>query len=242
MRRTKRPGPFSERRVFGEFALLTLFVTLVTLPVGLLIRGIGAGDSSAEDTLALMRVGGVERATASQHEKIAEQLDAVLGFPLPGLAPTSQASQPAPVQAAPAATAPHVQIIDEQPAAPVPAAAPEAITFDGRPLRKVKTVTMLVTAYSPDERSCGASADGITASGYSVWTNGMKMVAADPKVVKMGSIVTVPGYNGGRPVPVLDVGGKIKGKRLDVLYPTHEVALKWGAQKLKVDVWEYADE
>ena len=114
-------------------------------------------------------------------------------------------------------------------------------TFDGRPLRAVKTMRMLTTAYSPDERSCGAFADGITASGYSVWTNGMKLVAADTKLLPFGTIISVPGYHGGRPVPVLDRGGRIKGGRLDLLYPTHETALKWGAQRLDVTVWEYAD-
>ena len=114
-------------------------------------------------------------------------------------------------------------------------------TFDGRPLRPVKTMRMLTTAYSPDERSCGAFADGITASGYSVWTNGMKLVAADTKLLPFGTIISVPGYHGGRPVPVLDRGGRIKGGRLDLLYPTHETALKWGAQRLDVTVWEYAD-
>jgi 3D (Asp-Asp-Asp) domain-containing protein len=113
--------------------------------------------------------------------------------------------------------------------------------FDGRPIRRVRQINMLTTAYSPDARSCGKWADGYTASGYSVWTNGMKLVAADTKVLPFGSLVTIPGYNGGRPVPVLDRGGKIKGNRLDLLYPTHEVALKWGAQNLTVDVWEYAD-
>lgn len=115
-------------------------------------------------------------------------------------------------------------------------------TFDGRPLRAVKTLRMLTTAYSPDERSCGAFADGITASGYSVWTNGMKLVAADTSLLPFGTIVSIPGYHGGRPVPVLDRGGRIKGARLDVLYPTHETALKWGAQRLDVTVWEYADQ
>ncbi len=115
-------------------------------------------------------------------------------------------------------------------------------TFDGRPLRAVRTVRMLTTAYSPDEQSCGIYADGITASGYSVWTNGMKLVAADTDHYPFGTILTIPGYNGGRPVPVLDRGGVIKGHRLDVLYPTHERALQWGAQRLDVTVWEYADQ
>ena len=119
--------------------------------------------------------------------------------------------------------------------------APQGPTFNGRPIRKSHTVRMLVTAYSPDARSCGKWADGITASGYSVWTNGMKLVAADTRLLPFGSIISVPGYNGGNPVPVLDRGGAIKGRRLDVLYPTHEIARQWGAQRLTVTVWEYAD-
>src|SRR4029450_1282381 len=55
--------------------------------------------------------------------------------------------------------------------------------FNGRPVRPVRTMSMLVTAYSPDARSCGASADNITASGYSVWTNGMKMAAAGTTIL-----------------------------------------------------------
>lgn len=117
----------------------------------------------------------------------------------------------------------------------------EAAYFGGRPLRKTKTLRMLVTAYSPDERSCAPFADNITASGYSVWTNGMKLVAADTKLLPFKSIITVPGYHGGRPVPVLDRGGRIKGERLDVLYPTHAIARRWGKKWLDVDVWEYAD-
>jgi 3D (Asp-Asp-Asp) domain-containing protein len=114
-------------------------------------------------------------------------------------------------------------------------------TFNGRSIRPVRQIKMLVTAYSPDHRSCGKWADGRTASGKSVWTNGMKLVAADTRLLPLGSIVTVPGYHNGRPVPVLDRGGKIKGKRMDLLYPTHDSALQWGAQRLEVTVWEYAD-
>ncbi len=115
------------------------------------------------------------------------------------------------------------------------------MTYNGRPLRPVKTIMMTVTAYSPDERSCGKWADGITASGYSVWTNAGKLVAADTRLLPFGTILTVPGYNGSKPVPVLDVGGKIKGQRLDVLYPTHAIATRWGVKQLPVTVWEYAD-
>lgn len=113
--------------------------------------------------------------------------------------------------------------------------------FNGRPVREVRKITMTVTAYSPDERSCGQWADGVTASGYSVWTNGMKLAAADTSVLPFGSLISVPGYDGGAVVPVLDRGGAIKGNRLDMLYPTHEQARRWGAQQLEVTIWEYAD-
>ncbi len=113
--------------------------------------------------------------------------------------------------------------------------------FDGRPIRRKRTMNMVVTGYSPDARSCGASADGITASGYSVWTNGMFLVAADTRLLPFGTLVSIPGYNDGQPVPVLDRGGAIKGHRLDLLFPTHEIALQWGRQSLPVTVWEYAD-
>lgn len=123
-----------------------------------------------------------------------------------------------------------------------PSAHPDSVRFyDGRPIRPVKTVWMTVTAYSPDWRSCGESADGITASTKSVWTNGMRMVAADTRVLPMGSLISVPGYASAEVVPVLDRGGAIKGKRLDVLYPTHEQARQWGVRRLPIVVWEYAD-
>jgi 3D (Asp-Asp-Asp) domain-containing protein len=112
--------------------------------------------------------------------------------------------------------------------------------FDHRPIRPVKTRTMKTTAYSPDERSCGKWADGITASGKSVWMNGGRLVAADRKI-PYGTILTIPGYNGGKPVQVWDRGGKIKGNRLDLLYPTHEIALQWGVQDLPVVFWEFVE-
>lgn len=112
--------------------------------------------------------------------------------------------------------------------------------FDHKPIRPVKTRTMKTTAYSPDERSCGKWADGITASGKSVWMNGGRLVAADRKV-PYGTIMTIPGYNNGKPVQVWDRGGKIKGNRLDLLYPTHEIALQWGVQDLPVVFWEFVE-
>ncbi len=125
--------------------------------------------------------------------------------------------------------------------------------FHGRPIRPSKILWMTVTAYSPDWRSCGDSADNRTATMHCVTTNGHLLIAADPEVLAYGTILSVPGY--GLPlntssqssvseepiVPVLDCGGAIKGFRLDVLYPTHDEARQWGIRFLPVTVWEYAD-
>ena len=115
------------------------------------------------------------------------------------------------------------------------------LMFDGKMMRKKGVLRMKVTAYSPDHLSCGKWADGMTASGKSVETNGGNLVAADTRLLPFGTVLTIPGYNQGHPVQVLDRGGKIKGKRLDVLYPTHEIALQWGVKHLDVEVWELVE-
>jgi 3D (Asp-Asp-Asp) domain-containing protein len=92
---------------------------------------------------------------------------------------------------------------------------------------------MLVTAYCPCTECCGPNAQGITASGRPVSANGAKFVAADP-ALPFGTMLVIPGYNNSRPVEVLDRGGAIRGDRLDVYFPTHEEARRWGRQWLMV--------
>lgn len=120
-------------------------------------------------------------------------------------------------------------------------AAAEIRWFNGRPIRPARAVWMKVTAYSPGPESCAPFDDGKTATLHSVWTNAMNLVAADTSILPFGSLVSVPGYDDGRVVPVLDRGGAIKGMTLDVLYPTATEARQWGVQRLPVVIWEYAD-
>jgi len=87
-----------------------------------------------------------------------------------------------------------------------------------------------VTAYCPCRKCCGPCADGRTASGHPVSHNGGRFAAA-PRAIPFGTMVSIPGYNGGLPVPVLDRGGAIKGRRLDVFFPTHEAALEFGIRR-----------
>jgi len=84
-------------------------------------------------------------------------------------------------------------------------------------------------------KCCGSFANGWTASGHPVSFNGSRFAAA-PRWIPFGAVLTIPGYNGGRAVPVLDRGGAIKGDRLDVFFPTHNAAPKWGVRYLDVEI------
>jgi len=91
-------------------------------------------------------------------------------------------------------------------------------------------IEMNVTAYCPCEQCCGEWADGITASGKPAEG---KLIAA-PRKYAFGTVMEVPGY--GRAV-VEDRGGAIKGDKIDLLFPTHQDALNWGRQYVKVKVY-----
>jgi len=90
---------------------------------------------------------------------------------------------------------------------------------------------VIVTAYCPCELCCQKFADGLTSTGKNAYTPG---VAVDPKVIPLGSIVFIPGYGS---VEADDVGGSIKGDKIDVRFRTHREAKEWGRKKLRITVF-----
>ena len=52
-----------------------------------------------------------------------------------------------------------------------------------------------------------------------------------------GTEMVIPGYNNSQPVKVLDRGGAIRGRRLDVFFNSHQKAMEWGVQSLPVKVF-----
>ena len=102
-------------------------------------------------------------------------------------------------------------------------------------LAKFRVVPMEVTAYCPCRKCCGPDAAGITASGKLVSHNNGFFVAA-PGSIPFQTKLIIPGYAGGREVPVLDRGGAIKEGKLDVFFPTHGQALQWGRRKILVTI------
>ena len=156
-------------------------------------------------------------------------------------APASSASSPLPELAMAVSQSPAIPTPTTRPAAapvelltsvaPAPAKA-EAAVMPTLP----RVVWMEVTAYCPCKKCCGPKAQGITASGKRINFNDGFFVAADKDVFDFHTRLQIPGYANGRPVPVLDRGGAIKGNKLDVFFPTHAEAVKWGRQKIAVTV------
>ncbi len=95
-----------------------------------------------------------------------------------------------------------------------------------------KSFNMIATAYEPSERSCGKYADGYTAIGMKAVPG---IVAVDPKVIPLRTKLYVEGYG---PALAADVGGAIKGNRIDLFFNTVEEALRFGRRRLKVYVLE----
>lgn len=87
-----------------------------------------------------------------------------------------------------------------------------------------------LTAYCTCDKCCGEWADGITFTGTEA-TPG-RTVAVDPSVIPLGSTVEINGVS----YIAEDIGGAIKGKRIDVLFPSHQAALEFGVQYSNVSI------
>jgi len=93
-------------------------------------------------------------------------------------------------------------------------------------------MTVRATAYCPCSKCCGEDADGYTAT---MRDAKLKGVAIDKRLIPLGSRLDIPGY--GNWVLADDVGGAIKGNRIDVRFKTHQEALNWGVKTLRIRVW-----
>ena len=85
----------------------------------------------------------------------------------------------------------------------------------------------VLTAYCPCLECCGKT-DGITATGVQAVQG--RTVAVDPSFITLGTSIEIDG----RAYVAEDVGGAIKGNRIDVFFDTHEQALQFGRRTKKV--------
>lgn len=94
----------------------------------------------------------------------------------------------------------------------------------------VKEFTVSASAFTASCNGCS----GITKTGINLKSNpDLKVIAVDPKVIKLGTKVYVEGY--GYAVAG-DTGSAIKGNKIDVFYPTKSEAFKWGRKNVKIKI------
>ncbi len=96
------------------------------------------------------------------------------------------------------------------------------------PARAKKVLTMEATAYSPEEATAGWGDPQSTAIGLKA---GYGVVAVDPDVIPLRTRLYIEGY--GYAVAG-DVGGAIKGNRIDLGFDTEKEAVNFGRRDVKV--------
>lgn len=95
-----------------------------------------------------------------------------------------------------------------------------------------KTMSMRATAYTAECDGCS----GITYTGLNLLEDrNKKVVAVDPTVIPLGTMVYVEGY--GEAIAG-DIGSAIKGNRIDIHLPTKTEAYAWGVRQVEVTILE----
>jgi 3D (Asp-Asp-Asp) domain-containing protein len=143
-----------------------------------------------------------------------------------------------PIVRPPAASGEMLHASVQSNASVTPQALPDVATTELAQPKRLRTLRMQVTAYCACSKCCGPNARGVTASGRSVSYNSGAFVAADTSVLPFGTKLQIPGYHNDQPVEVIDRGGAIKGRHIDLFFATHQQALEWGRQWLTVTVME----
>ena len=94
----------------------------------------------------------------------------------------------------------------------------------------VREFMVSTTAYTAYCRGCS----GITKTGINLKRNpNLKVIAVDPRVIKLGTKVYVEGY--GYAIAG-DTGSAIKGNKIDVFMPNKTSALRWGRKTVKIKI------
>ncbi|MGE5559485.1 MAG: 3D domain-containing protein [Chloroflexota bacterium] len=101
------------------------------------------------------------------------------------------------------------------------------VSRGGVTYRSRRILTVVATAYDP-------SVGSTTYTGTPVE---LGIIAVDPRVIPLGTRLYVDGYGYG---VAADIGGAIKGNRIDVAFPTRAEALRWGRRTVTVFILEKA--
>jgi len=93
-------------------------------------------------------------------------------------------------------------------------------------------LTMSATAYYPGPEDLGAGATGYAASGIKAHYG---VVAVDPTVIPLGTMLYIEGYGS---AVAGDVGGALKGNKIDLCFDDYPAAVRFGRHTVAVYVLE----
>ncbi|MGN7383293.1 3D domain-containing protein [Paenibacillus sp. SAFN-117] len=193
---------------------------------------------------------------APQPVPAGQQADQPQGDALAAAAPEAPAQEEAPpVQQSSPAPAVHAQPLaastpkakadkpkqEESKSAPamraVPVKANVIVTPTGQTLTYKKAIPAVASAYTASAEENGGYA------GRDYFGNPLQVgsIAVDPAVIPLGSKVFITGYSydglpaGGMVATATDIGGAIKGNRVDVFVPdSRQQAMKFGKQNVQI--------
>jgi 3D (Asp-Asp-Asp) domain-containing protein len=105
-------------------------------------------------------------------------------------------------------------------------------------LNSITTVSAVSTAYTA---FCDTGCGGVTRLGAydvsnTIYYQGKRIIAVDPNVIPLGSLVVVDTGQKKFEAVAMDTGGAIKGNRIDILVKTKNKARNFGVQDVKVHV------
>ncbi len=100
-------------------------------------------------------------------------------------------------------------------------------------LARRPSLVVLATAYAPHH---GRGVDGVTATGLPARRG---VVAVDPRVIPLGSVVYVEGYG---VALAADTGGAVRGNRVDLCFDTPREAYRWGRRTVRVYILQKPSE
>lgn len=98
--------------------------------------------------------------------------------------------------------------------------------------------TFEATAYGADCVGCsGITANGTDIRNGNIYVDGYRVIASDPRVIPMNSIVKIT-YSSGKTemAKVSDSGGKIKGKIIDIAFATEAETPAFGRQQVQIEL------
>jgi 3D (Asp-Asp-Asp) domain-containing protein len=91
------------------------------------------------------------------------------------------------------------------------------------------------TAYTADCRGCsGITKTGIDVRQTVVDEEGRRIIAVDPEVIPLGTALNVRIGNETFDAVAADIGGAIKGRKIDVLMASYDEAIEFGRQDVEV--------